>query len=624
MTDLFKSMLRFSTAASLFSADQLARIATGVLPGGDTQKAAAAFEAASNTLESQLQGAFSQGFGDASSQLRGEMVDVASKFVQSNPFAGPSVLTPPSTHSAGPVSLPVAPPTTPPPAAPVAEAPAPAEQPDEGPPSQTDPAPSDQPSPDISPNAKSAPTEEVFVRYGRGSGSFSADKAFIVLSMKEYHLNGAQDGIQKGVWHRQFSSPADLNPPAPPTGPMNEPVGPVPHVAPTAQTKVYWRFEDGSEITAVGPAAVGLLPLTDGSFLFLVSTAQIVTSGSGRFEGAYGLVQSLGATHVPAGVDLFGPGDLTFPASTMDTYRVIRPNAYPDLLPGAPSTEYDYQSEYVQSGDSKMHYIEQGEGDPILFLHGNPTWSYLWRNVIPHLSKQGRCIAPDLIGMGFSQKPPIGYTMEEHLSYLEGFIEALGLKNITLVLHDQGTTVGLMYARRNPDNIKAISICEGMMKPYRTWNDFPAALRDTFKLYRDPTKAVELLEIRNVFVEGAIPAGIMRGVSERLMYHYRQPFAECDSRKVIRVFTQELPVAGKPANVQREVAQYSGWLKSTPIPKQLIRGVPGMIVTEKEEEWARNNLKNLTVDTMPGAHFLQEDDPERYGQMLSKWYAGIC
>lgn len=173
--------------------------------------------------------------------------------------------------------------------------------------------------------AQSTPEEEVIICYTRGHGRFSPDKRYITLSMEQFKMDGTPDGYHEGVWEAQFSDPRELlqRPPNPPD-PMNEPHGPVPHLAPVAQTKGIWVFGDGSSITAVGPALSHLMPLNDGSFLFMVTCGQIITNGVGRYARAQGLKTSLGSTHIERGVDLFGPQDVQFTATTVDTFRVIR------------------------------------------------------------------------------------------------------------------------------------------------------------------------------------------------------------------------------------------------------------------------------------------------------------
>jgi haloalkane dehalogenase len=472
-----------------------------------------------------------------------------------------------------------------------------------------------QPGPEQAQRARafqSDPRDEVIVRATRGTGQFSQDKKFIALRMNMYKLNGEEDGYHEGVWEANFKDPKELlRKPPKPEGPMDEPRGPVEHLPVAAYTKAHWVFGDGSSIIVAGPASSHLITLDDGSFIFMVSTAQIITGGTGRYEGAYGLVQSLGATHIPAGVNLFGPDPVTFEATTFDTFRVVRARdiaspsqqQQPQPRPSgqAPSPDYPFEPRYVNVHGSRMHYIEEGEGEPILFLHGNPTWSYLWRNVIPHLKPYGRCIAPDLIGMGRSDKPVIKYTFFDQAKYLEGFIKRLGLRNVTLVIHDWGSALGFHYAMEHEDNVRGIAFFEAMMRPYATWEDFPAPLRDTFRQFRTPGVGEYLLIEQNVFVEQLLPASVMRKLSEREMDSYREPFRRPADRKPIYNFANQLPIEGTPADVTRAVKSYSRKLQESELPKLLIYAQPGAITSVPDVEWARENLKNLrTVDIGPG------------------------
>jgi len=478
--------------------------------------------------------------------------------------------------------------------------------------------------------------DEVIVRATRGTGQFSQDKKYIALRMTMYKLGGERDGYHEGVWEANFKDPKELlGRPAKPEGPMNEPRGPVEHIPVAAYTKAQWVFGDKSSIIVVGPASSHLIPLQDGSFIFMVSTAQMITGGTGRYEGAYGLVQSLGATHVPANVNLFGPDPVSFEATTFDTFRVVRaqnlarpgpagPRPQPQPAGTAPSPDFSFKSKYVMVHGSRMHYIDEGEGDPILFLHGNPTWSYLWRNVLPHLKPYGRCIAPDLIGMGRSDKPAIKYTFLNQARYLEGFINRLDLKNITLVIHDWGSALGFHYAMDHHENVKGIAFFEAMMKPYKTWEEFPAPLRDTFRQFRTPGVGRELLIEQNVFVEQLLPQSVIRRLSEREMDYYREPFRRPDDRNPIYTFANELPIEGRPREVARAVNSYSQKLQRSDLPKLLICAEPGAITTAADVEWARENLRNLkTVHIGPGIHFHQEDNPNGVGQAIAEWYAQL-
>ena len=486
--------------------------------------------------------------------------------------------------------------------------------------------------------------EEVIVRYTRGTGRFSSDKKYIALRMKMYNVDGVEDGYHEGVWEANFQSPQELlTRPAPPQGPMNEPRGPVEHLPLSAFTKAHWVFRDKSSITVVGPALSHLIPLPDESFVFMVSTAQIITGGTGRYANAYGLVQSLGATHVPKGVNLFGPQDVSFEATTFDTFRVVRgvqqgppagsappapspssPMAPPKSSAPAPSANYSYEPHYADVHGSRMHYIDVGHGDPILFLHGNPTWSYLWRNVIPHLRPLGRCIAPDLIGMGRSDKPDIQYTFADQSQYLEGFITKMGLDNITLVIHDWGSILGFHYAMQHPDQIKGIAFMEALLKPYATWDDFPAPLRETFQQFRTPEVGWQLIGPHNVFLDQLLPLNVIRKLSDKEINYYHEPFRQVESRRPIWQFANQLPIGGQPADVAEAAAAYSRLLQGSAVPKLLLYAEPGAITTQPDIDWARQNLPNLeAVSIGPGIHFYQEDNPDGIGQALATWYQSL-
>jgi haloalkane dehalogenase len=267
-----------------------------------------------------------------------------------------------------------------------------------------------------------------------------------------------------------------------------------------------------------------------------------------------------------------------------------------------------------------MHYIEEGVGDPILLLHGNPTWSYLWRNIIPHLSKVGRVIAPDLIGMGRSDKPDIDYRFFEHAQYLEGLIEGLNLRNVTLVLHDWGSVLGFHYAMRHEDNVKGIAFMEANVRPRYTWDEFEAPVRETFKRLRSPDAGWELAVNQNIFIEQMLPGAVVRKLSEREMSFYREPFLDPASRKPLWRWPNELPIAGEPADVFAAVEQYSARLCTSLLPKLLLYVSPGGIIDASLMEWCQKNMPNLkTVYLGEGYHFIQEDHPDRIGLEVAQW-----
>lgn len=285
------------------------------------------------------------------------------------------------------------------------------------------------------------------------------------------------------------------------------------------------------------------------------------------------------------------------------------------------SADFPFESNYVEVKGSKMHYVESGAGDPILFLHGNPTSSYLWRNIIPYLSPLGRAIAPDLIGMGKSDKPDIEYRFFDHVKYVEGFIEKLGLKNITFVIHDWGSALGFHYAMRNESNVKGLAFLEAILLPVPTWDIFPADFRDIFQAFRTPKVGWDLIVNRNIFVENVLPGGIVRKLTEEEMNRYREPFREPASRKPVWRWPNEIPIAGEPPEVVEAVAAYNAKLQQSELPKLLFYADRGAILPAPLVEWARKNLKSLKmVDVGPGIHFLQEDNPHLIGRELAAWY----
>ena len=287
------------------------------------------------------------------------------------------------------------------------------------------------------------------------------------------------------------------------------------------------------------------------------------------------------------------------------------------------SADFPFESKYLNVKGSKMHYIDEGEGDPILFLHGNPTSNYLWRNIIPHLKGQGRLIAPDLIGMGKSDKPNIDYTYDDHYAYLEAFIEKLDLKNITLVIHDWGSGLGFRYAHTHEDNIKGIAFMEAIVKPMR-WSEMPADMRTPFKMMRMPYVGWFMISVMNMFVNKMIPDTIKRTLSAEEMAYYRAPYSTIKSRKPVRVWPQQIPIDGKPKRSQELIEAYSQWLQKSKIPKLCLHSQPGAIINSEYAQWIEKSIPNTKmVDIGGGIHFVQEDNPHGIGKAISEWYGTI-
>lgn len=287
------------------------------------------------------------------------------------------------------------------------------------------------------------------------------------------------------------------------------------------------------------------------------------------------------------------------------------------------SAAFPYESRFVDVLGSRMHYVDEGSGEPFLLLHGQPTSSYLWRNVIPHLTGSGRCVAPDLIGFGKSDKPDIEYRFFDHAEYLFGFVEALGLDNITLVIHDWGAGLGLYYARQNPSKIKAIAMMEPVLASIPTWEDFPADLTETFRGFRTPEVGWDMLVNQNIFIEGVLPAATVRDFSDAEMNAYRAPFLNPAHRKPLWRWPNELPIAGEPADTAEAVDANFAWLQGTEIPKLLFHATPGAIIPPDRLGMV-SALPNLTtVDLGPGIHYLQEDHPKEIGEGIADWYKGL-
>jgi len=285
------------------------------------------------------------------------------------------------------------------------------------------------------------------------------------------------------------------------------------------------------------------------------------------------------------------------------------------------STENMSYRKHVSVLGVPMAYVDVGEGDPIVFLHGNPTPSYLWRNIIPHLLPFGRCIAPDYVGMGNSGASPDGkYRFVDHQRYLDAWFDALGLrKNVTLVVHDWGSALGFSWAQRNPDKVRAIVYMEGIVRPFLSWEEWPDATRAFFQAQRTPA-GEDLILQKNLFIEYLLP---LRNISDEAMEvyrrHYRNPGL---SRQPMLAWTRDLPIAGEPKDVCAIVDSYAGWLSTSPIPKLFIDAEPGGFLIGPQRDFCRAWPKQETV-TVQGSHFLQEDAPEAVGHATARFVAKV-
>ena len=279
----------------------------------------------------------------------------------------------------------------------------------------------------------------------------------------------------------------------------------------------------------------------------------------------------------------------------------------------------------IEVENKSMAYVDEGSGDPIVFLHGNPTSSYLWRNVMPHLLGRGRLIAPDLIGMGDSDKldnsGPGSYRFFEHRHYLDSFLAAMGVReNVTLVLHDWGSVLGFHWAHRNPDAVRGIAYMEAITRPM-SWDDFNQDARPVFQGFRSSSGESMVLE-KNIFIEKVLPGSIIRTLSEEEMAEYRRPFLNAgEDRRPTLSWPREIPLDGEPSAVAEIVEAYGQWMETVEFPKLFINAEPGAILIGPQREFCRTwpNTRELTVK---GIHFIQEDSPDEIGQGIAAWMDG--
>ena len=284
----------------------------------------------------------------------------------------------------------------------------------------------------------------------------------------------------------------------------------------------------------------------------------------------------------------------------------------------------EISKKFIKVNDKRIAYVEMGQGDPIVFQHGNPTSSYLWRNIMPYLKEQGRCIAVDLIGMGDSDKldqsGPKKYLYEEHRDYLFKAWEKLKINNnVTLVVHDWGAALGFDWAFQHPNAIKGIVYIEAIVRPVK-WNEWPDSATNIFKAFRS-NAGEELILNKNIFIEGVLPNSIIRNLDEEEMEAYRKPFLKSgEDRRPSLSWPREIPIENEPKNVTKIVSRYSKWLENTEIKKLFINADPGSILVGKQREFCRT-WKNQTEITVKGKHFIQEDSPDDIGKAIKDWIA---
>jgi haloalkane dehalogenase len=282
--------------------------------------------------------------------------------------------------------------------------------------------------------------------------------------------------------------------------------------------------------------------------------------------------------------------------------------------------------QFKQINDKRMAYIDEGTGDSIVFAHGNPTSSYLWRNVMPHLEGFGRLVACDLIGMGASDKldgsGPDRYHYAEQREYLFKLWDSLDLGDrVVLVLHDWGSALGFDWANQHRDRVAGIAYMEAVAMPI-DWSDFPGPMRNVFQGFRSPDGESMVLE-QNMFVETVLPASVKRPLTDEEMDHYRAPFRNAgEDRRPTLSWPRNIPIEGEPADVVATVDEYGAWLSQCDLPKLFIKGEPGALIRGRALDFVRT-WPNQTEVSVPGVHFLQEDSPDEIGEALASFVRAL-
>ncbi len=286
----------------------------------------------------------------------------------------------------------------------------------------------------------------------------------------------------------------------------------------------------------------------------------------------------------------------------------------------------EHAKRFIQVDGRRMAYVEMGEGSPIVFQHGNPTSSYLWRNVMPMLAHRGRCIALDLIGMGDSDKlinsGPDSYTYAEQRRYFDNALAGLGVRDdVVLIVHDWGSALGFDWAQRHPQSVRGICYMEAIVRPL-AWDEFPDRSRGIFQGFRSEAGEGMVLE-NNLFVERVLPGSVLRELSEEEMSVYRRPFTEPgEGRRPTLTWPRQIPIDGEPADVTDIVETYAEWLEKSKIPKLFINAEPGALLTGAQREFCRR-WPNQHEVTVRGSHFIQEDSPTEIGTAINAWLESL-
>lgn len=289
------------------------------------------------------------------------------------------------------------------------------------------------------------------------------------------------------------------------------------------------------------------------------------------------------------------------------------------------SADFPFDSHFVDVLGSRMHYVDEGEGAPVLMLHGQPMSSYLWRNIIPHVAAGSRVIAVDLIGFGKSDKPDLAYRVADHSRYVEGFIDALGIDDdLTLVVHDWGSYIGFEYAMRHESQIRGLVFMESMLRPIPGFDFWDEQTAMFMQAVRTPDVGEQMIFQDNVFIEGMIPSMILRDLTVEEHDAYREPFLDASTRLPMLMFPRELAIGGEPADTHATQVAYLEALQQSEVPKLHIYANPGVVNTADDVQWAADNLPNTTsLGVGDGLHFIQEDHPHEIGRGIAGWLADL-
>lgn len=287
------------------------------------------------------------------------------------------------------------------------------------------------------------------------------------------------------------------------------------------------------------------------------------------------------------------------------------------------SADYPYAAHFANVRGARMHYLD--EGDPnaeytFVLLHGNPTSSYIWRNVVPHLTPHGRVVAPDLIGMGKSDKPDIDYTYADHIAYMDDFLDQITTERIIFVIQDWGSGIGFHYAHRFPERVAGIVFLEAIVRTI-TWGDANLIEWMIFKRFRHPTKGYKMIVKNNFFVKRFLPMMTRRKLTKEERARYAEPYLREEDRKAVWIWPTQIAISGQPEESHRIIAAYEAWLPTSPMPKLMFHAKPGMIIKPKEAQRIKATWSNLeAIDLGKGKHYLQETYPHEIGRGIAEWF----